>query len=359
MRIAGDRGAAVRAVAVVPGEPGSAEIIEVPDPLLSDGAVLARGRLIGICGTDAEIVNDGYGTIPPGADRLVLGHESLGEVIEAPPGTGLQPGDLITGIVRRPDPAPCDACAAGEWDMCRNGRFVERGIRGATGYGSELWRAAEEYVIKIDPALGDLGVLVETTSVVAKAWAQVDRISAGLPYAPEVALITGAGPVGLLAAMLARQRGLDTWVVDIVNDGPKPRLVAELGATYSAGRASELPVRPEVVIECTGHGPVLSDVFASVSPNATIALAGLSHHPYVTTSDLSATNRQLVLGNQVIFGTVNAGRQHYHQAAEALAKADPGWLASLITRQVPMQAWAEALTKKPDDIKVTVTLTDS
>jgi threonine dehydrogenase-like Zn-dependent dehydrogenase len=243
--------------------------------------------------------------------------------------------------------------------MCRNGRFTERGITGAPGYGSQLWRVDEDYAIKVDPALGDLGVLLESTSVVAKAWAQVDHVSAGLPYAPEVAVVTGAGPVGLLAAMLARQRGLDTWVLDIVADGPKPQLVTELGATYSTGRASELPVRPDIVIECTGHGPVLSDVFASVSPNATIALAGLSHHPYLRTSDLSAVNRQLVLGNQVIFGTVNAGRRHYDQAADALARADPGWLARLLTRQVPMEAWADALAKKPDDIKVTVALPDS
>ena len=346
----------MRAIAVVPGQPDSAEVINVPEPPLSDGAVLVRGRLVGICGTDAEIVNDGYGTIPEGADKLVLGHESLGEVIEAPPQTGFQPGDLISGIVRRPDPEPCAACAAGQWDMCRNGRFVERGITGAPGYGSDLWRVDPEYAIKVDPALGDLGVLLESTSVVAKAWAQVDRISAALPYSPKVALITGAGPVGLLAAMLARQRGMDTWVLDIVTEGPKPQLVADLGATYSTVRARELPVQPEVVIECTGHGPVLSDVFANVSPNATIALAGLSHHPHLTTSDLSAVNRQLVLGNQVIFGTVNAGRRHYDQAADALAKADPGWLARLLTRRVPMEAWAEALTKQPADIKVTVAL---
>lgn len=105
-QVAGNWGVAVRAVTVVPGKPGSAEIIEVPDPPLSDGGILARGRLIGICETDAEILNDGYGTIPDGADRLVLGHESLGEVIEAPPETGLQPGDLISGVVRPPTRSP-------------------------------------------------------------------------------------------------------------------------------------------------------------------------------------------------------------------------------------------------------------
>jgi len=125
---------------------------------------------------------------------------TVGEVIEAPAGTGLCPGDLISGVGRRPDPEHCAACAAGGWDMCRNGGYAERGISGAAGYGSQLWRVDADYAVKIDPALGDLGVLLESTSVVAKAWANIDRISAGLPYAPEVAVVTGAGPVGSSSA---------------------------------------------------------------------------------------------------------------------------------------------------------------
>jgi threonine dehydrogenase-like Zn-dependent dehydrogenase len=171
-------------------------------------------------------------------------------------------------------------------------------------------------------------------------------------------VITGAGAVGLLATLLARQRGLDTCVLDVVTDGPKPQLVTELGATYSAAKTAELPVQPDVAIGCTGLGPVLSDVFASVSPNATIALAGLANHPHLTTSDLSAVNRQLLLRNQLIFGTADTGRQHYDQAADPLAQSDPAWLAGMLTRQVPMAAWPDALAKHPGDIKVTVALDD-
>jgi glucose 1-dehydrogenase len=348
----------VRAIAVMPGKPGSAGVVDVAGPPLSDGEVLVRGRMVGICGTDAEIVNDGYGTAPEGTELLVLGHESLGEVLEAPAGSGLSPGDLVAGIVRRCDPEPCPACAAGEWDMCRNGRFTERGIAGAPGYGSQLWRVDPEYAIKIDPALGDLGVLLEPASVVAKAWEHLEHIGRRASFGPEVAVITGAGPVGLLAALFARQRGLDTWVLDVVTDGPKPQLVADLGATYSVLRAPDLPVRPDVVIECTGLGDVLASVVSSAAPNAVIALVGLSHHPHTALTDLSAVNRQLVLGNQVIFGTVNAARRHYDQAAAALASTDTAWLARLLTRQVPMAAWPDALAKNPDDIKVTVALDD-
>lgn len=117
-----------------------------------------------------EIAVDGYGVPPPGEERLVLGHESLGEVVEAPDGSGFEPGDLVVGVVRRPDAVPCPACAADEWDMCRNGGFVERGIKERHGYGSERFRVDPRFAVRLNPALGDLGVLLEPTSVLAKAW---------------------------------------------------------------------------------------------------------------------------------------------------------------------------------------------
>lgn len=346
----------MRAIGVLPGRPESAAVLEVPDPPDVDGSVLVRGLAVGICGTDLEIVRDGYGEGPDGADHLVLGHESLGQVVEAPAGSGLHVGDLVVGVVRRPDPEPCPQCAAGEWDLCSNGRYVERGIKGAPGYGSQWWRIDPEFAVRVDPALGRLGVLLETTSVVAKAWEQVEHIASRSRIAPGVAVVTGAGPVGLLAALLARQRGLETWVLDLVTDGPKPELVADLGATYSDRPAVDLPVRPDVVIECTGLGPVLQAVMQSAAPNSVVALAGVSHRPHPVEGDLGALNRRMVLGNQTVFGTVNAARRHYEQAAAGLLRADPTWLGRLITREVPMTAWTDALHKTANDIKVTVAL---
>ena len=114
-----------------------------------DGALLVRGLMMGVCGTDREIAEGGYGEPPPGESELIIGHEGLGEVLEAPAGSGFVAGDLVVGIVRRPDPVPCPACAAGEWDMCRNDRFVERGIVRRHGYGSERWRVEPDYVLRI------------------------------------------------------------------------------------------------------------------------------------------------------------------------------------------------------------------
>src|SRR5262249_7194049 len=118
----------MRAITVSPGVANSARLEDVPPPPVSDGAILVRTLALGVCGTDREIIAGEYGWSPPGQARLVLGHESLGRVEEAPTHSGLVSGDLVVGVVRRPDPVPCPACAAGEWDMCRNGRYVERGI---------------------------------------------------------------------------------------------------------------------------------------------------------------------------------------------------------------------------------------
>src|SRR4051812_39891971 len=344
----------MRALSVVPGRPATATVEDRPEPPEEDGAVLVDGLLMGVCGTDVEIARDGYGTPPPGATALVLGHESLGRVRDAPPGSGFAPGDLVAGVVRRPD--GCPACADDQWDMCLTGGYVERGIKGADGYGATAWRADPRFLVKLDPDLDDLGVLLEPTSVVAKAWDQVDRIGARAYWAPKTALVTGAGPIGLLAALLGMQRGLEVTVVDLATDGPKPSLVADLGATYSSKKVPELGLHPDVVIECTGVGALVYDCLEHTGPNAIVALTGISASRAEMQTPLSALNKELVLTNEVVFGSVNAGRRHYTQAVQALAKADPAWLARLITKRVPLDSWPDALAKTPDDVKVVIDL---
>jgi D-arabinose 1-dehydrogenase-like Zn-dependent alcohol dehydrogenase len=135
-------------------------------------------------------------------------------------------GDLIVGIVRRPDPVPCRFCAAGEWDMCANGRYTERGIKEHDGYCAEHFRIEPAFTVKVDPALGELGVLLEPASVVAKAWDHAERIGRrSRAWEPRTALVTGAGPIGLLASLMGRQRGLAVHVYDRASSGPKPELV--------------------------------------------------------------------------------------------------------------------------------------
>ncbi len=174
----------MRAVTVIPLKANTVDLTDLPEPPAEDGPVLVKTRAIGVCGTDIEIIAGDYGWAPPGEDRLALGHESLGEVLEAPAGSGFAAGDLVVGIVRRPDPVPCLNCAIGEWDMCRNGNYTEWGIKEHHGYARERYRITPDFLVKVAPALGDLGVLLEPTTVVAKAWDHIDRIGARAKWEP-------------------------------------------------------------------------------------------------------------------------------------------------------------------------------
>lgn len=345
----------MKACTVVPGDLTSAGVEEVPDPPETDGQILVDGLLVGVCGTDVEIAREGYGEPPAGHPRLVLFHESLGRVAQAPAASGFATGDLVAGVVRRPDPVPCACCAADHWDFCRNGQFTERGIKGRDGYGAQQWRVDPTFAIKLEPALGDLGVLLEPTSVVAKAWDQVDKIGARAPWDPEHVLVTGAGPIGMLAALLGVQRGLRVTVLDRVTEGAKPEMVRDLGATYVTS-LDALPAPPEVVIEATGIGQLVFDVLGRTAPNAITCLTGISSGQHAVALSADAINKELVLGNDVVVGSVNAGLVNYRQAAAALAAADPAWLGRLITRRVPMASWPDALQRQDGDIKVVVDL---
>jgi threonine dehydrogenase-like Zn-dependent dehydrogenase len=345
----------MRALTVAPGQKNSLRLDDRPEPTADPACALVEALALGVCGTDIEIMHGDYGWAPSGEARLILGHESLGRVIQAPAGLQLTAGDMVVGIVRRPDPVPCPACAVGEWDMCRNGQYTERGIKQLHGYGAERWLIEPEFAIKVDPALGLLGVLLEPTSVVAKAWEQTLRIGArSRAWKPARALVTGAGPVGLLAAMIGRQQGLEVHVLDRATDGPKPQLVADLGATYHADPTGLADLAPDVTLECTGADEVVLEVMANGGADGIVCLAGVSsggrHIPF----DVGGFNRRAVLSNDVVFGSVNANRAHYEAAAEALAKADRGWLARLITRRVPLEQWRDAFEKRDKDVKVVI-----
>jgi threonine dehydrogenase-like Zn-dependent dehydrogenase len=348
----------MRALTVKPQSAGSAELSDIPEPDPAEGSVLIEAVAVGVDGTDQEIVEGAYGEPPPGKDRLVLGHESLGRVVEAPGGSGLSTGDLVVAFVRHPDPVPCPQCADGDWDMCTNGRYTEHGIKGRDGFIRERYRVDPDRVIVADPELGDLAVLVEPVSVVAKAWDHIERIASRATWKPKRALITGAGPIGLFAAMIGAQKGIEVHVVDRVTEGPKPALVEDQGWCYHSDLEQTEEGGFDAVIECTGVGPLVFHAIEHTAPAGVMALTGIASGDRVPI-DAFALNKEMVLNNTVVFGSVNAGRRHYEQAAEALAKADPKWLERLITRRVPLDRWQEALERRPDDVKTVIAFGDA
>ncbi len=347
----------MQVLTVIPGRSGSIDLTNLDDAIPRPGQILARTLAIGVCGTDHEIVAGRYGTAPAGTDRLVIGHESLAEVVAAPPESGLRSGDRIVGIVRRPDPVPCANCAIGEWDMCRNGLYEECGIKGLHGFAAERFAIDPAFAIKVDTSLGLNGVLLEPASIVAKAWEHVVRIGRRAAWQPRSVLVTGAGPIGLLAALMGRQAELEVHVFDRSATGLKPQLVRRLGAHHHFGELAGLDLRPDIVIECTGAAGLIVQAMELTGPAGIVCLAGLSSGQRSIGINSDLLGRTMVLENDVVFGTVNANRRHYAAAAQALAAADQAWLGALITRRVPLSRWREAFERQPDDVKTIIDFT--
>ena len=349
----------MRAITVEPKKPGTARYEDFPEPDVHEGSVLVEAIAVGVCGTDVEIVEGKYGWPPPGRTRLVLGHESLGRVIDPGSSRSLKKGDLVVGIVRRPDPVPCPNCAVGEWDMCRNGQYTERGIKEIHGFMSERWRIEPEYAIKVDPSLGILGVLLEPTTVIVKALEQVAIIGRRSFWEPRTVLVTGAGPIGLLAALGAKSFGLDVHVLDRMEAGPKPDLVRALGATYHSGSVGAIGFEPDAIVECTGVGQVIADSIQAIGSSGIVCLTGVGHGGVVSAAACADIAAAAVLKNNVIVGSVNANKRHWYRAGNLLAGADRKWLSRLITRREKPEDFKQALERKPDDIKVVIQFSET
>jgi threonine dehydrogenase-like Zn-dependent dehydrogenase len=242
--------------------------------------------------------------------------------------------------------------------MCRNGGYTERGIKQLDGYASEQWTVEAAYAVRLEDRLGDVGVLMEPTTVVAKAWEQVERVGQRAWFEPSRVLVTGAGPIGLLAAMIGQQRGLDVHVLDQVTKGHKPQLVHALGASYhhSDMDAVMARVRPDVVVEATGAPALVFGALRGTAPYGITVLTGVSSRGRTISVDAGELNRDIVLENDAVVGSVNANLRHYAEAADALARADLDWLGRLVSRRVPLADFADAFEPRDDDVKVVLTL---
>ena len=267
---------------------------------------------------------------------------------------GLKKGDLVVGIVRRPDPVPCPNCAVGEWDMCRNGQYTERGIKEIHGFMSERWRIEPEYAIKVDPSLGILGVLLEPTTVVAKALEQVAIIGRRSFWEPRTVLVTGAGPIGLLAALVARLHGLEVHVLDRMETGPKPDLVRALGATYHSGSREGDRIRAGCHrrVHRGGTGDCRFD------PDDRRERDRLPDRRRAWRCRHGSGLCRYCGGCGVEEQRDRRQRQRQQaalvQGRKSLARADRKWLSRLITRREKPENFKQALERKPDDIKVVI-----
>lgn len=354
----------MQALAVFPSKK-HLQLVDVPEPKLQGATdVLLRVHEVGLCGTDREISSFEYGSPPPGSDHLILGHESLAEVVEVGDDVqSLQPGDLVVAMVRRPCPhRECRPCRAGRSDFCITGDFTERGIKQADGFLTDYVLDNEEFLVKVPKSLADVAVLVEPLTVISKATTQARAILNRVPYEPGLqrGLVLGAGPVGLLGAMSLVANGYETVVYSREPEGgPKGSLVQSLGASYisaasqSVENLAQKTGEFDFVLEAVGFAPVMMSATRSLAANGVVALTGIPAEGSSMQINVGRFLRDMVLRNQVVFGTVNAGRRNYLGAIQLLEQfmtLFPDSVRKLITRRRPLGD-ASAMLIHGDGIK--------
>jgi threonine dehydrogenase-like Zn-dependent dehydrogenase len=368
----------MKAVAVFPGT-RQVRLIEQEAPRVATPThVKLRMLDVGVCGTDREICAFQYGTPPDGTEHLVIGHESLGEVVDVGPAvTRLKRGDLVVPMVRRPCAhEDCAACLAGHQDFCFTGDFSERGIKSLHGFMTEFVVDDERYMRVVPPALRDVAILVEPLTIAEKALIQVDQVQLRLPWACEFepgkprrtchrAVVIGAGPVGLLGAMALVARGFDTSVYSReLAPNPKADLVASIGAHYVSAQNTSLEQLAEhignidLVYEATGASAIAFQMMKVLGTNGIFIFTGVPGRKAPIEIDTDVIMRNLVLRNQVVFGTVNAGVQAFEAAARDLALFQERWPAAvraLITGRYPVEAHRDFLVGPAQGIKNVLT----
>ena len=356
----------MKAVGVTPKVAKSATLLDLADPQVGREEVLVKVVRTGVCGTDREIAEGLYGEAPPGSDNLVIGHEALGEIVELGSETSdLAVGDYVVASVRRPCLIEsCGPCRSGQNDMCNTGQFTERGIKGRHGYLAEYYSDHQQWLTKISSEIAGVGVFLEPLSIVEKAMRQTQIIQQRLPWRISNALVLGAGPVGLLGAMLLRLQGINTYVLDRSESGGlKSRLISQLGAHHMDSRQTPLsefaaetgPI--DLVLEATGHAPLAFESLQHLAINGVLCLLGVSGASNSISIDASEFNNQLVLGNRLVFGSVNANLVDFKSGVGHLGEIErqwPGILGSMLTRRIPINEFQNAFEGQPDDIKVVI-----
>jgi len=338
----------MKAVAVLPGKPNSVHLTEMPRPSIESipggRGVLVRLLHVGVDATDKEINEAQYGTAPPGSDFLVIGHESFGIVEQIGPNVkDLKVGDYVTATVRRPGKSIYDLI--GTNDMTSDNTYYERGICLLHGFLTEYYVEDPEYIVRVPKGLKHLGVLMEPISVAEKAVAQAFEIQRRLRvWRPKVAYVMGAGQIGLLATMLLRQRGMEVYT--LARSTPptlNAEIVAGMGATYVS--TTQTPLKelaaktgmPDLIIEATGHSGVVFESMEVLGKNGVLCLTSITGGQRHVQVPSDKVNLDFVLGNKVVFGTVNANREYFEMGVKSLATAEleyPGLISKILTHKV-------------------------
>jgi threonine dehydrogenase-like Zn-dependent dehydrogenase len=349
----------MKAIVAYPPKEDSVQLIDVPVPEPKDGEVLIQIAEIGIDGTDREINEGIYGKPPEGFPYLILGHEAVGTIVQAGSGVeGVTLGSLVVPTVRRPD--DCPNCLAGESDMCISGGYREHGIHRLHGFASEYAPSDHRFVVPVPDELRVSAVLLEPLSVAEKAISQVFRIQSRMVWQPQSALVTGAGPLGLLTALALRLRGMEVSVAATRDqDSLKARIVREMGGRYLNVR--ETPIRDfdrefDVIMEATGSVLPATEASQKLGRNGAMCFMGNYRDPG-SWENLNRFLYRLVLGNRLLFGSVNSNRGHFAKALEDLQEIQsrfPRVTGRMITKRVSPESFRDAFSPGREEIKTVI-----
>jgi threonine dehydrogenase-like Zn-dependent dehydrogenase len=368
----------MKAIAITPHSQG-VNVVDHPEPAITaPDEVKLRTIRVGICGTDREEVSGGRARAPEGQQQLIIGHEMLGRVTDVGEAvTRVKPGDYAAFTVRR-GCGHCLPCAMNRPDMCRTGDYRERGIRGLNGYQAEYVVDKEQYLVRVPQEVAPIGVLSEPLSVAEKAIDESVRLQfARLPDAMATpdwlhghhCLVAGLGPIGLLAALALRLRGASVFGLDIVDaDSARPRWLTTIGGQYVDGRQvpadrvdDELGTM-DLIFEATGVPGLAFNLLDALGRDGVYVLTGIPGGDRPLKIDGAELVRRLVLDNQVMFGSVNAARDHFQMAVEDLSHAQLRWpdhILELITHRFPHDNPAAAFDQHPSDaIKMVIEWSD-
>ncbi len=295
---------------------------ELPEPEITrPEQVLFRIREVGICGTDRELARFAFGYPPAGEEFLALGHEALGEIVAMGAAVrDLRKGDLVVPTIRRACPGPCASCGAGRRDLCRTGDYRERGIFGLHGYLSEFAVDSVRDMVTVPAALASYAILVEPLSSVEKVVESVLRCHQA---DPQTALVLGAGPIGILAALRLQLQGIKVTVQSLEpEEDPRVQLLRKAGVRYERDGRDAV----DLVIEATGSAEAGLAGLNRLAPNGVLGLLGARDgHGEIRWLEM-------IRNNQTVVGSVNAALSHFKRAVKTLGMLERRTLDALVTR---------------------------
>jgi threonine dehydrogenase-like Zn-dependent dehydrogenase len=276
---------------------------------------------------------------------------------------GFQLGDLVVATVRRPCEEGCLNCRHGESDMCLTGHFKERGIDGLDGFLSAYYTEVPDFLVKVPDDLKEIAVLLEPFSIVEKGIFQTFKLQERMHWNPEKVLVLGAGSIGLLAALICRLRGFTVFLLARKElEGIRSEIISETGMAYLRDDISivEMGARyggMDIIFEATGFSPLAFHFLPGLHANGCMCLLGIPVGSHKMTMNASQLSLKMVLGNQVLFGSVNANRKYFETGLKDMQKIEdryPGLLKKMITRRIKMAGFKKAFEPFPDHIKTVI-----